>query len=186
MAKKKTSRAAGDVAVVKLMHWRSLQNPNFTGHYTLLERGLSELEVLITKVSKEPVLDAHGQGKMATLLHMEGMKPLWLNTINQKTIERVLGTPFVQEWVGKRITLFVDKVKIESYSGLASIEDMFVDAIRIREFATKDDAEPLTPDHPKFMRIKQGIAQKSITMQQILSKYTIDNETREMLLSTDL
>lgn len=171
------------IPVPKKMHWRSLQNPNYTGHYTLLEMGVNELEVLITRVTKEPVLDANGQSKMATLLYMEGLKPLWLNTTNQKTIERVLGTPFVQEWVGKKITLYVDKVKIESYTGLASVEDMFVDAIRVREFATKNDAELLTKDHPKFMRIKHGLMQKSVTIQQIMSKYRFDDETKEMLLS---
>lgn len=170
----------------KKTHWKTLKNPNFIGAYTLIEMGVQELEVTIQSFRRERVPNERGELVEASLLYIEGRKPLWLNTVNQQTISRVLGTPFVQDWVGKKITLFVDKVKFEHASGLASIEDMFVEAIRVREYSTKDQAELLTQDHPKFLRIKQGIAMGSVTLEQVKSKYSFDDKTEKLLTNGGL
>lgn len=170
----------------KLTHWKSLQNPNFIGAYTLMEMGVQELEVTIQMFRKERVQNGKGEQVEASILYLKEQKPLWLNTINQQTISRVLGTPFVENWIGKTITLYIDKVKIDSDAGLASIEDLFVEAIRVREFATKNEAELLTPEHPKFIRIKQGISQGSVTLEQVKSKYKFDDKTEKLLTNGGL
>lgn len=181
MAKRKTQQDASNQTEEQKLHWRTLKNPNFIGAYTLIEMGVSELEVAIKDFKREMVKNNKGQDVEATILYLEGQKPLWLNDVNQQTISRVLGTPFIKEWSGKKITLFVDKVKVENTFGLASIEDMFVEAIRVREYSTKDQAEALTEEHPKFLRIKQGIAMGSVTIEQVRSKYTFDEKVEKLL-----
>lgn len=170
----------------KKTHWKTLKNPNFIGAYTLIEMGVQELEVTIQAFKRERVPNEKGDLVEASLLYLKDHKPLWLNTTNQQTISRVLGTPFVQDWVGHKITLFVDKVKIDGVSGLASIEDMFVEAIRVREYSTKDQAELLTQDHPKFLRIKQGISMGNVTIEQVRSKYSFDEKTEKLLTNGSL
>lgn len=167
-------------------HWKTFKNPNFIGAYTLIEMGVQELEVTIQAFKRERVPNEKGELVEASLLYLKDYKPLWLNTTNQQTISRVLGTPFVQDWVGKKITLFVDRVKIDGASGLASIEDMFVEAIRVREYSTKDQAELLTEDHPKFLRIKQGISMGNVTIEQVRSKYSFDENVEKLLTNGSL
>jgi len=168
---------------VELKHWKSLRDDRFIGSHTLIERGLKELEVTIIDVKKETLqsIGFNARQQDVTLAYLEGEKPLWLNKINQQTIERVLKTPFVKNWSGQKITLFVDRVKVTDIA-IANIEDMFVDALRVREFSTKDTAETLDLFHPKWERIIQALKAKSITIEQLKSKYVFDKSIELELL----
>lgn len=54
------------------------------------------------------------------------VKPLVLNTTNNKTIAKVLKTPYVEQWTGKKIQLFVQP-NVKAFGDV-------VDAVRVRPF----------------------------------------------------
>ncbi len=170
----------------KKVHVKSLRNPMYIGAHTLIEMGVSEVEATISKVTREKAHSNNGETVQATIVYLNEFKPLWLNKTNEDNVIIALGTPFVHEWVGKKITLCIEKVLQKSEHGLASVDDMFVDAIRVKKYATKDQAELLTADHPKFLRIKQGIAMGSVTLEQVKSKYSFDDKTEKLLTNGGL
>ena len=56
----------------------------------------------------------------------EGVKPLVLNATNSKTITKLLKTPYIEQWTGRKIQLYVEY-------GIKAFGDI-VDAIRVRPF----------------------------------------------------
>jgi hypothetical protein len=89
-------------------HWKVLVNPNYIGAYMVQ----SDLTVRITSVVREVVKGENGKSEECTVAHLEGTKPLILNRTNSKTITRIYGTPFIEDWVGKWITLFPTTTKV--------------------------------------------------------------------------
>lgn len=92
-------------------HWKKLTNPNFLGSYAF-EDG-KDIVVTIKSVGNEVVTGENGRKEECTVCHFyEDVKPLILNVTNMKTITKLLGTPFVEEWAGHKIQIYVDpKVK---------------------------------------------------------------------------
>lgn len=91
-------------------HWKSYQNPLYIGSYCF-QPG-EEITATIKKVKREIVVGVEGKKEECTVVHfVESIKPLILNATNAKTITKVAGTPYIEEWEGKRIVMGVEKVK---------------------------------------------------------------------------
>lgn len=118
-------------------HWKKLSNPNYIGSYSI-EPG-KDLTVEIVSVSKEMVQGADGKKEECIVATLKNQKPFILNVTNCKTIATLLETPYIEEWKGKSITLYVQKVKAFGE---------VVDALRVR--AGKAPLPELTPTHPKW------------------------------------
>lgn len=103
-------------------HWKKLNNPDYLGSYAF-QPG-EEKTVTIKEVKREMVFNPSGGGKEeCTVAYFnEAIKPLILNTTNCKTISKVWGTPYIEDWKGLRITLRVKKV---------SAFGEMVDAVRV-------------------------------------------------------
>ena len=102
-------------------HWKKLTNPNYLGSYAFAPG--EEKIVTIDHVVQEDVIGAEGKSSLCIVAYLENEKPLILNKTNCKAISKLLGTPYIEEWAGHRITLAVQQVK-------AFGED--VDAVRVR------------------------------------------------------
>ena len=91
-------------------HWKKLNNPDYLGAYAF-QPG-EEKTVTIREVKRQTVYNPSGGGKEeCTVAYFEeDVKPLILNTTNCKTITKVWGTPYIEDWPGRRITLKVKKV----------------------------------------------------------------------------
>lgn len=108
-------------------HWKKLKNNNYIGAYTL-EPGC-DLILTIKAVVKDNIVGEDGKKEQGTLLYFNEIdKPMVLNSTNAKTIVAIYGTPYVEEWVGKKIQLYATKVK--------AFGEM-VEALRIRKFVPK-------------------------------------------------
>ena len=109
----------------KVTHWKRLTNPNYIGAHDL-EPG-QELTVTIDSVSTEMVKCFDGKSvkeESCIVAKLKGAKkPLILNKTNCRIISRNFNTPYIEEWGGKTITMYVAKVK--AFGEL-------VDAIRIK------------------------------------------------------
>ena len=98
-----------------------------------------------------------------------------LNTTNCKAIEAVHGTPFIDDWAGKDITLYVAKIK-------AFGEQM--DALRVKREKPKAVQLPeLSPkDNDNWNKVIQALV-NGYTIGQIETKWRISESNRAELLN---
>lgn len=102
-------------------HWKQSFDYKYTGAYELQPN--EEKVVTIKKVCKEEVNSTDGKKSMCLVAYFEeSSKPMVLNKTNCKTIEKIY-SPFTDDWIGKKITVFAQKVKAFGDT---------VDALRIR------------------------------------------------------
>jgi hypothetical protein len=152
-------------------HWKKLDNPNYLGAYSLM--GVhKELIVEIDKVVVEDVKNANGT-EQCKVAYLKGHKPMILNKVNCKAIEAAHGSPFIDDWRGKKITLYVAKIK--------AFGEM-VDALRVKKDKPIVSLPELKPNHPKWEGAKTAIANGSVTMEAIKKSYSITSENENLLL----
>ena len=99
-------------------------NPDYLGGYAL-EPG-QELIATIKSVGNEEVTSPDGKKQICSVIHFaENIKPMILNATNNKTIAKLFKTPYIEEWTGRKIQIYIEKVK--------AFGDVW-DALRIRPF----------------------------------------------------
>jgi hypothetical protein len=107
-------------------HWKKLINPDYIGAYAL-SPGL-DMTVTIASVSREMIVSTGGKKEECTVAKLMGQKPLILNVTNSKSIAKLYG-PFIEDWAGKRITLYASTTKLAGET---------VECLRIRPSAPTD------------------------------------------------
>lgn len=111
-----------------LTHWKKLSNPNYLGAYSI-EDG-RDLVLTIRAVKQETVIGADGKKDECIVCYWEEPdKPMILNSTNAKQIQKLLGTPYIERWAGRKIQIGVEKVK--------AFGDV-VEALRVRKFLPKE------------------------------------------------
>lgn len=99
---------AGCCGAMSKTHWKKWNNPNYLGSYAF-QPG-EEKTVTIKEVKREIVQNQNGKEECTVAYFEEDVKPLILNATNCKAITKVWGTPYVEDWVGRKITLKVKKI----------------------------------------------------------------------------
>jgi hypothetical protein len=108
-----------------LTHWKKLTNPDYLGAYAL-EPG-QDLIVTIKSVANEVVTGSDGKKETCSVMRFaENVKPMILNATNSKMITKLLKTPYIERWAGRKIQIYVE-------NGVKAFGDV-VDALRIRPF----------------------------------------------------
>lgn len=108
------------------IHWKKTTNPNYLGAYAFDDG--KDMIVQVKDVKPEMVQNQQGREEKL-VLHFEGdVKPLILNSTNMKAIEKATGSAYLDEWVGKKLQLYVTMV---------SAFGTTTDAVRVREFAPR-------------------------------------------------
>jgi hypothetical protein len=96
----------------KQTHWKKLVDNNYIGSHDFQPEQV--LEVTIESVNKENIELFNGrklESKDCILARFKGAKkPMILNKENMKLITKVLGTPYIEQWVGQKIQLHVVNV----------------------------------------------------------------------------
>lgn len=103
-------------------HWKKMTNTKFLGSCDLDGR---DMIVRIVEIKREMVQNAQGREEKAVAYLDGGLKPLILNVTNLKAIAKALGTPYVEDWAGRKIQLYTDKV--------AAFGEI-TEAVRVRDF----------------------------------------------------
>ena len=103
-------------------HWKKMTNTNYFGSWDLPEG--KDMIVRIIEIRQEMIQNAQGREEKAVAV-IEGQKPLILNTTNMKAIAKALGTPYVEEWAGRKVQLYSEKV--------AAFGEI-TEAVRVRDF----------------------------------------------------
>ena len=111
--------------MAELTHWKKLSNPDYLGAYAFNPG--QEIIATIRGVTNEVVTGTDGKKETCTVMYfVEEVKPLVLNATNSKTISKLLKTPYIEQWAGRKIQLYVEK-------GIKAFGDI-VDAVRVRPF----------------------------------------------------
>lgn len=106
-------------------HWKKLTHPDYIGAYELMQGDNNiELNVKIQTVKREMITGADGKKEECTIMSIPPHKPMILNATNQKNLTKAIGSPFIEDWAGKVVTLYVQKVKAFGDT---------VDALRIKD-----------------------------------------------------
>lgn len=128
-------------------HWRKFIETNYLGGFDLADGkgGFREITATINRVQKETVKNQQGKDEDVLTLHFDGLKPMILNVTNSKTMAKLTGSAYVEDWVGRSIIIGTEKVK--------AFGDTH-DALRIRPYPPKKQApsvncvecgKPITP-----------------------------------------
>lgn len=151
-------------------HWRKLKNPNYIGSYELMDGTENpELIVRITKVVKEMVKGSDGKSEECTVAYLDGQKPFILNSTNSKAIESIIGSPFIEDWSGQTICLYVKKIK--------AFGEM-VDALRVKAAQKKAYLVPNTKAWAHAVKyLQEGGA-----IEDILKKYPLSEKEQSKLI----
>lgn len=150
-------------------HIKKLRNPNYIGSWDFMdENGVIKNRILtISEVKNDTVFDGKGGNEECTVLFFSNSKPMILNATNIKTICKVLDTPFIEDWVGKKIELTVKKIK--------AFGEMH-DALRV----VSNDLD-LNPKHPKWTGAKEALKEGTVTIAAIKKSYSLSNENEKLL-----
>ena len=143
-------------------HWKKMTNPTYLGSY---EFAPGEKKTLtIDRVVQEQVQGSDGKKEECIVCYFLETKPMILNVTNCKAIEKAHGTPYIEQWSGKEVTLYTTKV---------SAFGQTVDAVRIEQ--TAPQPKPFMTES-KFEKAKASIKDGKTTIEKILNVYQLTEE----------
>lgn len=152
-------------------HFRKLMNPKYVGSWDLIaaDNTYKDITVTITEVVQEMVHNGRGGEDMCTVVRFKECKPLVANSTNMRAIKRYTGSQFIEDWIGKKITLTVQQVK--------AFGDVH-DAIRVKKYS-----EPVKPTigDERFKNAIKAIKEKKSTKEQLTNNFTLTNEQLQTL-----
>jgi hypothetical protein len=157
----------------KKTHWKKLTNPNYLGSYALTPG--EDLIITIDYVAQEDVYSPQGGDEECTVAHFkENVKPLILNVTNARQIEKIYGTPYIEEWAGKKIQIYIAD-NIQAFGKTVS-------GLRIRPKKPQTTKPELTPDGSKWEAAVENVANQNTTIQAIRKHYSLSDESEKQLL----
>lgn len=107
-------------------HWKEALPGDYLGAYSLNGQ---DVVVTIQSAMKEIITGANGKKEECLVLHFkEPIMDMVCNRTNAKTITKVLNSPFLEDWAGKKIQLYPTTTRFGGE---------IVECIRIREKAPK-------------------------------------------------
>lgn len=95
----------------------------------------------------------------------EKLKPMILNATNSKMLSKMTGSPFIEDWSGTRITVYVDKgVKFGKET---------VEGLRVMPAAER---KVITPDSGKMWEAAKAAFKRDGNLDKVLAKADMDEE----------
>lgn len=149
-------------------HWKKHFNPNYLGSYSL-EPG-EELVVSIVELKDEEVTGADGKTEVLPVLYLKGQKPMILNKTNAKTIAKVCGSEYVEDWPGNKIQIYSTPVKAFGQT---------TQALRVRPTSPKK--ERLNAD--RFEKMVKAIESNQYNKLDALQSFDLTKEQTEKIKS---
>jgi hypothetical protein len=154
-------------------HWKKLINHNFINEGDL-DGG--NIIATIKSVALEPVTSPTGKTDDMHILRFaeSDIKPMILSAKqNFKNIESATGSPYVENWTGKQITIYYDpKVKFGS---------AVVGGVRIKPVAPVVKLPELTKSHPAFAKAVEKLKSGDATIDTIKKHFSITAELESEL-----
>lgn len=153
-----------------LTHWKRLVNPDYLGVYSL-DNG-KDMTLTIDRIVREVVTSTGGKKEECTVAYFkEKVKPMILNRTNSKMIQKIYGTPYIEEWSGKKITVYAATTK------LAGEE---VECLRIRLGVPQNPVLKIE-DQVNFEKCRAAL-KNGYTIEQLQTKWTISKKVEKALI----
>jgi hypothetical protein len=153
-------------------HFKKLRNPSYIGSYELMVGTNSvELNVTIERAVKEMVQNGDKKEE-AMVIYLQGHKPMIVNSTNAKNISKALNSPYIEDWVGKDITLYVAKIRAFGENG---------DALRVKTVTSIKQLPALEINTPNFEAVKIALSSGKFTIEQVKSKYQVSESVQKLL-----
>ena len=106
--------------------YRKFMDKNYLGSWDVPDG--EDLVLTVDHAARDDVKNERGSEKKLTLHFVEDYKPMILNATNSKNISQAYGSTKVEDWAGKRIAIYTEKVT--AFGGTT-------DALRIRPYPPK-------------------------------------------------
>lgn len=116
---------------------------------------------------------AGANGNFNIAYFKEPIKPLVLNSSNSKTLKHLSGSPFLEDWAGMLIELYIDP-------NVKMMGDI-VGGVRIRKVAPKVKKHDLTPNSPKWGKAKEAVKTGEATLESIRKHHNITDKNWKKL-----
>lgn len=146
-------------------HWKKVvSDPNFIGEADFQEG--EEKVLTIERVNQaETVTTAEGKSKKAVVHWKEaGNKPMILNVARSKSIEKVSGSGYFEDWPGTQVQLYIEH-------GIKAFGEV-VSAVRVRPFKPKAQQKiPVPPCSDCGGQIQAAMGKTA----EFLAAYTAKN-----------
>ena len=107
--------------------YRKYLDKSFLGAWDVPEDG--DLILTIDHAERNEVQNERGKETKTVLYFKEDYKPMILNKVNPDSISKALGSTHIEDWEGKRIAIFSEKVN--AFGGVK-------DALRVRPYPPKE------------------------------------------------
>jgi hypothetical protein len=154
-------------------HWKKLTNPDYLGSWDIPASGLLKIKIL--SVSQEMVADPTGNKSECVVAQIENQKPFIINHTNCKMISKIVGSPLVEDWAGKEITLVTKKV-----NSFGSI----VDGLRVAPtpgINTIKELPELTPESDRWAGAVEAVKSGKCDISVVIKNFKISQENLELL-----
>jgi len=154
-------------------HWKKIHNPDYIGAYSLMETGVAQdMTVRILSVSKVGVKGEDGKEEQCMVAQLYNQKPWVVNATNAKMLTKILNSPFIEDWVGKSVILYVAKIRAFGET---------VDALRVRPQLPVIVLPELNPAHAKWTGAIDALKAGNTTLEAIKKAYSITPENEALL-----
>lgn len=111
------------------VHWKKVvSDPTYIGEADF-EPGEEKVLTIASVNTKETVMSAEGKSTKAVVHWVEPEKAMILNVARSKAIQKATGSPWIDDWCGKKVQLYIDN-KVKAFGEIVS-------AVRVRNFPPK-------------------------------------------------
>jgi len=113
----------------------------------------------------------------AMVVYLKGQKPMIVNSTNAKAITSAVGSPYIEDWTNKQITLYVAQIK-----AFGEMQD----ALRVRKEPVVITLPEFTSANPQYEQAIETIVKGNNTLDGIvkaLSKHYNISETTKKAIS---
>lgn len=123
-------------------HWKKAFNKDYLGAWDFDED--EDKKVVIEFVGVGEVKGHGGTVQTCNIAHFadKKLKPMVLNDTNCKMVRKFAGSPYIEDWRGIAVQLYVDH-NVRAFGEIT-------EGIRIREMQPRMEKDSLTPKHPKW------------------------------------
>lgn len=160
-------------------HWKKQFNYDYLGSYSLPEG--KDVILTLKNTRKKEVIGQNGKKEECFVCDFaeqgaaDWIKPMILNRTNCKTIAKLYGTPYIEDWAGKQVQIGIDRV--------SAFGDT-TDALRIRNIKPEAHRKAeLLPETPQWNQAVEYL-KKGNTIEKIEKKYALSEENRQLLIDS--
>jgi hypothetical protein len=154
-------------------HWKKVFDSDYLGACDL-EDG-QDLKATIEQVQVQKIKNTQGaeEERNVAVFKDKAVKPMILNVTNCKILKKFAGSPFIQDWAGLSILIYVKK-DVKAFGDIT-------EGLRIRDYQPRG-REELTPAHQAWPNAVTYVGLgKSI--EDIKKKYDLSKPNEKKLLS---